>query len=67
MVYGWVCEKHACMDLTRDFPLVGLRVEDFIVGRAVLKVASSKMDKHEKTCFDNNMLLYLLHSTLLTF
>ncbi|KAK2454767.1 hypothetical protein QL285_002298 [Trifolium repens] len=35
------------------FPLVGLRVGDFIVGRAALKAASNKIAKHEKTCSDN--------------
>ena len=53
MVYGWVGGKHACVDLTGVSPLVGLREETFTVGQAALKVASSKVAKHEKTCFDN--------------
>ncbi|KAK2441803.1 hypothetical protein QL285_013051 [Trifolium repens] len=53
MVYGWVGGKHACVDLTGVSPLVGLGVGDFIVGRAALKAASSKMAKHEKECTDN--------------
>jgi hypothetical protein len=53
MVYGWVGGKHACVDLTGVSPLVGLGVGDFIVGRAALKAASSKMAKHEKACIDN--------------
>jgi len=33
--------------------LVGLVVGDFTIGRAALKVASSKVAKHEKMCSDN--------------
>jgi len=39
--------------LTGVSPLVGLGVRDFTVGQAVLKAASSKVTKHEKTCSDN--------------
>ncbi|MCI11580.1 auxilin-like protein [Trifolium medium] len=53
MVYGWVDGKHACVDLTRVSPLVGLRTETFTVGQATLKVDSSKVAKHEKTCTHN--------------
>ncbi|KAK2411257.1 hypothetical protein QL285_046551 [Trifolium repens] len=53
LVYGWVVGKHACVDLTRVFPLVGLGVGDFTVGQTVLKAASSKMVKHENACSDN--------------
>jgi hypothetical protein len=53
MVYGWVRGKHACVDLTGVSPLVGLGVGDFTVGRAAIKVVSSKMVKHDKACFDN--------------
>jgi len=53
MVYGWVGGKHACVDLTGVTPLVGLGVRPFTVGQTTLKVASSKVAKHEKTCFDN--------------
>ena len=41
------------MDLTGVSPLVGLGVGTFMVGQAALKVASSKMVKHEKACSDN--------------
>jgi hypothetical protein len=50
---NWVGEKHACVNLIGVSLLVGLRVGDFIVGRTAIKAASSKMTKHEKTCFDN--------------
>jgi len=53
MVYGGVGGKHACVDLTRVSPLVGLGVGPFTVGQAALKAASSKVAKHEKTCSDN--------------
>jgi hypothetical protein len=65
MVYSWVGGKHACVDLTGVSPLVGLRAETFIVGHEVLKVASSKVVKHGKTCSDNQHVSYHLHSTLL--
>jgi hypothetical protein len=53
MVYGWVGGKHACVDLTEVSPLVGLMAGTFTVGQTTLKAASSKVAKHEKTCFDN--------------
>jgi len=53
MVYGWVGEKHVCVDLTGVSPLVGLGVGPFTVGHTALKAASSKVAKHEKTCSDN--------------
>ncbi|PNY11632.1 auxilin-like protein [Trifolium pratense] len=53
LVYGWVGGKHACVDLTGVSPLVGLTNEDFTVGQAALKVASSKVAKHERACFEN--------------
>jgi len=34
-------------------PLVELGVGDFMVGQTTLKVALSKVGKHEKTCSDN--------------
>ncbi|KAK2413652.1 hypothetical protein QL285_036340 [Trifolium repens] len=46
LVYGWVGGKHACVDLTEVSPLVGLTTEDFTVGQAALKAASSKMVKY---------------------
>jgi hypothetical protein len=36
-----------------SFPSCETGVGDFTVRRAVLKAASSKMTKHEKTCSDN--------------
>lgn len=53
MVYGRVGEKHACVDLTRVSPLVGQKTEGFTVGQTTLKVASSKVVRREKTCYDN--------------
>jgi len=53
MVYGWVCGKHACVDLTEVSPLVGLGVRPFIVEQTALKAASNKVAKHEKACSDN--------------
>ncbi|PNY14294.1 auxilin-like protein, partial [Trifolium pratense] len=53
LVYGGIGRKHACVDLTRVSPLVGLRTGDFIVGQEALKAASSKVVKHEKACSDN--------------
>jgi hypothetical protein len=53
MMYGWIDGKHAYVDFTEVSPLVGLRVEIFTVGQVALEAASSKMTKHEKTCFDN--------------
>jgi hypothetical protein len=32
---------------------MGLGIQDFTVGKAALKAASSKMAKHEKMCYDN--------------
>jgi len=53
MVYIWVGEKHACVNLIRVSPLVGLGVEAFTVGHAALKYASNKVAKHENVCPDN--------------
>lgn len=53
MVYGWVGEKHACVDFIKGSPLVGLRTWGFIVEQATLKATLSIMVKHEKTCLDN--------------
>ena len=53
MVYGRVGGNQAWVDLTRFSPLVGLGVGAFTVGQAALKVVSSKVAKHEKTCSDN--------------
>jgi hypothetical protein len=40
LVYGCVRGKHACVYLTRVFPLMGLRVGDFTVGWTVLEGVS---------------------------
>jgi len=53
MVYGWVGEKHVCVNLIGVSPLVRLCVGPFTVWETVLKVASSKVVKHEKTSSDN--------------
>ncbi|MFS7889274.1 putative reverse transcriptase domain, exostosin [Helianthus anomalus] len=53
LVFGWVGGKHACVDLTGVFPLVGLGSSAFTVGQAALKAASGKVIKHEKACLDN--------------
>jgi len=53
MVYGWIGGKHACVNLTRVLPLVGLGVGVLTVVQAALKAASSKVVKHEKACSYN--------------
>lgn len=59
MMYRWIGGKHACVDLTEVSPLVGLEVRTFTVRQAALKVASSKVAKHEKSCFENQYALIL--------
>jgi hypothetical protein len=34
-------------------PIMGLTTEDFTVGQAAIKAASSKVVKHERACFEN--------------
>nr|GEX86755.1 putative reverse transcriptase domain-containing protein [Tanacetum cinerariifolium] len=53
LVFGWAGGKHACVDLTRVSPLVGLRDNGFVAGQAALKAKSSKVAKHEKACLEN--------------
>ncbi|GKB58605.1 hypothetical protein Tco_0914791 [Tanacetum coccineum] len=53
LVFGWVRGKHACVDLTRVSPLVGLSSRGFTAGQAALKAASGKATKHEKACIEN--------------
>uniref|UniRef100_A0A251UT94 Reverse transcriptase domain-containing protein n=1 Tax=Helianthus annuus TaxID=4232 RepID=A0A251UT94_HELAN len=53
LVFGWVRGKHACVDLTRVSPLVGLRDNGFVASQAALKAESSKVAKHEKACLEN--------------
>jgi hypothetical protein len=50
--------KHACVDLTEVLPLVGLMAETFTVEQTSLKVASSKVVEHEKSCSDNQHASY---------
>jgi hypothetical protein len=45
--------EHACVDLIEVSPLVGLRIKAFTVGHATIKVASNKVSKHDKGCYDN--------------
>ncbi|KAJ0837048.1 putative exostosin [Helianthus annuus] len=52
-VSGWAGEKHACVDLTGVFSLVGLRDNEFVAGQALLKAESGKFAKHEKACLEN--------------
>jgi hypothetical protein len=59
LIYGRVGGKHASADLIGVFPLVGLGVGDFIVGRTSLEAASSKMVKHEKVWSDNQHVFIL--------
>ncbi|GKA93475.1 putative reverse transcriptase domain-containing protein [Tanacetum coccineum] len=56
----WVGGKYACMDLTRVSPIVGLSSRGFTMGQAALKAASCKVTKHEKTCIEIEMCLFLL-------
>ncbi|GJT11771.1 hypothetical protein Tco_0858813 [Tanacetum coccineum] len=53
LVFGWVGGKHACVDLTRVYPLVGLSIRGFTMGQAALKAASCKVTKHKKACIEN--------------
>ncbi|RHN43589.1 hypothetical protein MtrunA17_Chr8g0389551 [Medicago truncatula] len=53
MVYRWVGGKQTCVDLTGVSSNVRLMVRAFMVRHAAIKVASNKMVKFEKTCFDN--------------
>ncbi|KAJ0444093.1 hypothetical protein HanIR_Chr16g0828001 [Helianthus annuus] len=52
-VSGWAGEKHACVDLTGVFSLVGLRDNGFVAGQALLKAESGKVAKHKKACLEN--------------
>nr|GEW91890.1 putative phospholipid/glycerol acyltransferase [Tanacetum cinerariifolium] len=53
LIFEWVEEKHACVNLTSVSPLVGLSSRGFIVGQAALKATSCKVTKHEKACVEN--------------
>jgi len=48
MVYEWVGGKHACADLIGVSSHMGLGIKAFTVWHATLKIASSKVAKHEK-------------------
>lgn len=52
LMYDWVGRKYACLDLTRVYPLVGIRTRCFIIRQTTFKIASSKTVKHEKACSD---------------
>jgi hypothetical protein len=41
------------VDLIGVFPLMRLRTNDFIVGQAAIKAASSKVAKYEQSYSDN--------------
>jgi hypothetical protein len=45
--------KYTCGDLTEISALVGLGVETFTVGGTTLKVATSKVTKHDKALSNN--------------
>ncbi|GJQ98661.1 hypothetical protein Tco_0009800 [Tanacetum coccineum] len=51
LIFGWVGEKHACVDLTGVSPLVGLSSRGFTVGHAALKAASrgDEVPQHSST------------------
>ncbi|KAF5786988.1 hypothetical protein HanXRQr2_Chr10g0447771 [Helianthus annuus] len=53
LVFSWGRGKHACVDLTGVSPLVGLRENGFVAGQAARKAESKKVDKHAKTCAEN--------------
>ncbi|KAJ0606220.1 putative exostosin [Helianthus annuus] len=53
LVFGWARGKHACVDLTGVSPLVGLRENGFVAGQGARKAESKKVDKHAKTCAEN--------------
>jgi hypothetical protein len=61
IVYGWVRGKHACVNLIRVLPLVGLGVDAFIIGH-LHQGKWSNMRKRVTI----NMFLYHLHLTLLS-
>jgi SpoU rRNA methylase family enzyme len=59
-MHGWIGGKHVYyVDFIGISSLMGLGVKDFTVGRAALKAASSKIAKHEKTCYDNQHVFIL--------
>lgn len=54
LVYDWIGEKHACVNMTRVYPLVGPNIENFTMGQTTLEVCLKKSGQHKKkTCFDN--------------
>lgn len=65
-VYKLVGGKHAYVNLTGVLQLVRLGIEACMVGHTTFKATSSKVTKHEKTCSDNQHVLYHLRLTLLT-
>jgi hypothetical protein len=60
-MHGWIGGKYVYyVDFIGISSLMGLGVKDFTVGRAALKAASSKIAKHEKTCYDNQHRFYTI-------
>ncbi|GKA91738.1 hypothetical protein Tco_0813663 [Tanacetum coccineum] len=59
LVFGFVGGKHACVNLTRVSPLVGLSSRGFTAGHAALKAASFKVTKYEKSCIENQHVFIL--------
>lgn len=53
LVHGWIEERNACLKFTMVSLSVGPGTEGFTIGHATLKIALSKVAKHEKSCFDN--------------
>ncbi|KAJ0552948.1 putative exostosin [Helianthus annuus] len=60
LVFRWIGEKHARVDLTGVSPLVGLGGSVFMVDQAALKAASDKVTKHEKSYLNNEHVFILL-------
>lgn len=50
LILGWIGWKHACVDLTKVSPLIGMGDDVFTVGHTALEDASYKVSKQEKTC-----------------
>jgi hypothetical protein len=61
LVYRWVGEKHAFVNLTEVSPFVRLTTEDYTVGQVALEAASNKMFKHERAYSDNQFKLFIYY------
>ncbi|MFS7912485.1 putative exostosin [Helianthus anomalus] len=66
LVFGWDAGKHACVDLTRVSPLVGLRDTGFVPGQAIAKAAAKKMDKHAAKLLQKNNMRFSVRENDLT-